>query len=171
MAGKILQAAVVGAGTLLGKELLDEISNSAAAVWDLRLFGDGEETEGQLTSVGDEALVMRTVANGSFTGLDLVMFAGDREEARRFGPLAVKAGAAVVDLTGALQGSEGFLLHSALGAGQSAARPDDRRHCGAASRGADAGAGGREARAAVCARRAERYRSGAGLGRRLGGRG
>ena len=38
MAGSVLRAAVVGASTLQGKELAEEIGGSAAAAWDLRLL-------------------------------------------------------------------------------------------------------------------------------------
>ncbi len=112
MAGKILQAAVVGATTLLGKELLDEISNSAAAAWDVTLLEEGEEIEGQLTSAGEEALVVHALNSAAFAGLDLVFFAGPPEVTTQFLTAATKAGAAVVDLTGAAQSVAGFLTRS-----------------------------------------------------------
>ncbi len=112
MARKMMRAAVVGATTLLGKELLDEISNSAAAVWDVQLLEEGEEVEGQLTAAGDEALVVHALNSAAFTGLDLVFFAGLPELTTRFLTAATKSGAAVVDLTGAAQGVAGFLTRS-----------------------------------------------------------
>lgn len=112
MAGKILQAAVVGASTLLGKELVQEISESAAAAWDMRLLDESDEADGQLTSAGDEALVIHKVGDGSFEGVDVLFFAGTKEATAKYADRAVRAGAAIVDLTGELAGRQGFVLRS-----------------------------------------------------------
>lgn len=112
MAGKLLHAAIVGASTLLAKELLEEISSSAAAVWDLRLLDEGEGIEGQLTSAGDEALVLHEISDASFGGVDLVFFAGTPEMTATYADAALGAGAAVVDLTGSLADRQGFLVRS-----------------------------------------------------------
>lgn len=122
MAGKILRAAVVGASTLLGKELASEIGDSAAAGWDLTLLDAGEESQGQLTSAGDEALVISALTAESLEGQDVVFFADQPSVTREYGKVALKAGAAVVDLTGTLSGESGFVVRSPwLKAG---ARPD-----------------------------------------------
>lgn len=112
MAGKILHAGVVGASTLLGKELLEEISGSAAAAWDLKLLEEGDDIEGQLTSAGDEALVMHTLDEAAFTGLDLVFFASSPTITRTFLKASLKAGSAIVDLSGATESEPGFLVRS-----------------------------------------------------------
>jgi aspartate-semialdehyde dehydrogenase len=112
MASKVIRAAIVGASTLLGKELLNEVSDSPASAWDLRLLEEGDESEGQLTSVGDEALVMHSLNDEAFTGLDLVLFAGPASQTQTFLPAALQAGAAVVDLSGATGNRPDFLLRS-----------------------------------------------------------
>ncbi len=112
MAGKVLQAAVVGASTLLGKELTQEISESAAAAWDMRLLDESDEAEGQLTSAGDEALVIHKLSGTSFEGVDVLFFAGTKESTTEYAAAAKKAGAAIVDLTGALAGHPGFVVRS-----------------------------------------------------------
>lgn len=112
MAGKILHAAVVGASTLLGKELLDEINDSSAVAWDLKLLEEGDDVEGQLTAAGDEALVLHALNHEAFAGLDLVFFAGSSELTSKYLRTAMRAGAAVVDLSGAAQGESGFLTRT-----------------------------------------------------------
>ena len=112
MAGRILQAAVVGASTLLGKELVQELSQSAAAAWDMRLLDDSDEAEGQLTSAGDEALVIHKLSGSSFEGVDVLFFASTREITNQYADAAIRAGAAIVDLTGTLSARPGFLVRS-----------------------------------------------------------
>ena len=112
MAGRILQAAVVGASTLLGKELVQEISESAAAGWDMRLLDESDEAEGQLTAAGDEALVIHKVGDTSFEGMDVLFFAGKKAETAKYAAAAMRSGAAIVDLTGELAGRQGFVVRS-----------------------------------------------------------
>jgi aspartate-semialdehyde dehydrogenase len=111
MAGRVLRGAVVGASTLLGKELAEELNGSDAVVWELTLL-DGPEAGGQITAAGDEALVIQTVSAEAFGGIDVVFFAGEAALAREFWQAAHAAGASVVDLTGALEGLPGVLVRS-----------------------------------------------------------
>ena len=59
MASRTLRAAIVGASTLLGKELAEQLNESAAAVWDMSLLDDedaiGQMTRGGRRSAGDSA--------------------------------------------------------------------------------------------------------------------
>ena len=112
MAGRVLRGAVVGASSLLGKELAEELNGSSAVVWDLTLL-DGAEAGGQITSAGDEALVIQTVSAAAFEGVDVVFFAGEAATAREFWKAAHGAGASIVDLTGSLEGIAGVLVRSA----------------------------------------------------------
>ncbi len=122
MAGKILRVALVGASTLLGKEVLEELVQSAPPSWNVMLLEEGDEVEGHLTAAGDEPFVTHTLNKEAVTGMDLVLFAGEAAVTRQYLPLAVQAGAAVVDLSGTSEGREGFLLRSPwVEAGQ---RPD-----------------------------------------------
>lgn len=122
MAGKVLRAGVVGASTLLGKELVSEINDSAAAAWDLSLLDAGEESQGQLTSAGDEAYVINALSKEALGGLDVVFFADVPAITEEYAGKVLKDGAAVVDLTGALRGREGFVLRSPWV--EASARPD-----------------------------------------------
>ena len=111
MAGRVLRAAVVGASTLLGKELAEELNDSKAATWDLTLL-DGPEAGGQITSAGDEALVIQPLSAEAFAGVDVVFIAGEAATAREYWKAAHMAGASVVDVTGALEGLPGVLVRS-----------------------------------------------------------
>ena len=121
MAGRFLRGAVVGASTLLGKELAEELNASTTVAWDLRLL-DGADAGGQITSAGDEALVIQPVSVEAFAGLDVVFFAGDAVTAQEHWKAAQAAGASIVDLTGALEGMPGVVVRSAWS--EASAGPD-----------------------------------------------
>jgi aspartate-semialdehyde dehydrogenase len=111
MAGRILRGAVVGASTLLGKELADELNDSGLGAWELTLL-DAAEAGGQITSAGDEALVIQPVSAEAFEGIDVVFFAGEAATTREYWKAAHLAGASIVDLTGALEGLPGVVVRS-----------------------------------------------------------
>lgn len=113
MAGKILRGAVVGASTLLGRELADELNGASDAVWDITLL-DAEDAGGTITAAGDEALVIQPIAADSFVGIDVVFFAGERSTALQFWKAAHTSGASIVDLTGALEGQPNVQVCSPL---------------------------------------------------------
>ncbi len=117
-----MRAAVVGATTILAKELLEELNNSPAAAWDIRLLDETEGQEAQLSSAGDEAVLIQPLTREALEGMDFVFFAGDAGTAREMVGAARATGAAVVDLTGALEAEPHFLVRCPwLTAG---ARPD-----------------------------------------------
>jgi len=64
MAGKTWRAAIVGASTLLGKELAEELSGATDVLWDITLF-DAEGAGGTMTAAGDEALLIQPIADDS----------------------------------------------------------------------------------------------------------
>ena len=110
MPNKQMRAAVVGATTILAKELLEELNGSPAAAWDTRLLDDTEGEEAQLASAGDEAVLIQPLSREALQSMDFVFFAGDTATAREMVATARGAGAAIVDLTGALEGEDNFLL-------------------------------------------------------------
>ena len=110
MAGKQMRAVIVGAGTLLGKELAEELNNSAAVAWETRLLDEAAEGETQLSAAGDEAVVISPLNGEALEGADLVFFAGDPATTREYWHRVVGAGAAVVDLSGALEGETGVAV-------------------------------------------------------------
>jgi aspartate-semialdehyde dehydrogenase len=80
MTGRVLRGAVVGASSLLGKELAEELNDSAAA-WDLTLL-DTAEAGGQITSAGDEALMIQPVSVEAMAGMDVVFSSPVRQRRR-----------------------------------------------------------------------------------------
>jgi aspartate-semialdehyde dehydrogenase len=106
-----MKIGIVGASSLIGKELAEELGTSVLAAAEVMLL-DEEEAAGQLTTVGDEASFIQRLVPSSFVGLDLVFFAGTADQARNFGPAAMQAGAAVIDLTTALKGETGAIVRS-----------------------------------------------------------
>ena len=118
MAGQIVRVAIVGASTLLGKELADELNAAATVVWDIKLL-DAElagvgVAGGQMTAAGDEMLLIKTIEPGAFDGMDVVFFAGDAATTRKHWKEAKTAGAKIVDLSGALDNEPGVPMRCAL---------------------------------------------------------
>jgi aspartate-semialdehyde dehydrogenase len=113
MAGKTWRGAVVGASTLLGKELAEELNAATDVLWDITLL-DAEDAGGTITAAGDEALVIQPIAADSFVGIDVVFFAGERPTTLQFWKAAHTAGAGIVDLTGALEGQPHVQVRSPL---------------------------------------------------------
>ena len=111
MAEGMYRIGIVGATTLAGKELADELEGSLLAASDFVLFDEGEAS-GQVTAVGDEAAVVRAVEAGSFERMDFVFFAGDVEAATEHWSEARRSGASIVDLTFALEGERGVLVRA-----------------------------------------------------------
>jgi aspartate-semialdehyde dehydrogenase len=111
MAGKIVRAAVVGASTLLGKELADELNQAKTVTWDLTLL-DTPEAGGQITAAGDEALVIQPVSAEAFAHIDVAFFAGEQATVLEFWKIAHAAGASIVDLTGALEGKPNVIVRT-----------------------------------------------------------
>ena len=111
MALERLSIGVVGASTLLGKELVEEIDRSPLATGQIVLLDD-EEGEGSLASAGDEATFVQRVDAEALKRLDVVFFCGTAELTRRFWEGAREAGAIVVDLSRALAGTPGVLVWS-----------------------------------------------------------
>lgn len=105
-----LRGVVVGASSLLGKELIEELNTSERS-WDLRL-ADAGEFSGQLLASGDEALVVQPLSPDIFAARDVAFFAGDPQTTRVHWQGAKTAGAAVVDLTTVLETEPTAIIHS-----------------------------------------------------------
>ncbi len=110
MAGKQIRAAIVGAATLLGKELAEELNNSAAAAWTTVLLDESNDAETQLTAAGDEPAVIQPLNAEALERVDIVFFAGTSETTREFWRRPAAEGAAIVDLSGALENEPGFAV-------------------------------------------------------------
>ena len=106
MAEGMYRIGIVGATSLVGKELADELQESLLAASDVVLLDD-EELTGQVAAVGDEAAVVQKIDEASFARMDFVFFTGDADSTRLHWPAARKAGASCVDLSYALEDEAG----------------------------------------------------------------
>ena len=109
MAPRTLRAAIVGASTVLGRELAEQLNEASAAMWDISLL-DEEESIGQMTVAGDEPLVIQPLTPGAFQRMDVVFFATDAATVRTHWKEAQTDGAGIVDLTGTLSEEAGAVV-------------------------------------------------------------
>ncbi|HZC44040.1 MAG TPA: Asd/ArgC dimerization domain-containing protein [Acidobacteriaceae bacterium] len=112
MSDKSLRIALVGAGTLLGKALSDELAVSAFASADLRLLDDDEDVQGKLAAVDDEMTLIQRIEPDSFDGCEFVFFACDPAITKKHLRQALKARACIVDLSGELERTPGVLVRA-----------------------------------------------------------
>ena len=113
MADGMYRIGIVGAASLKGKELGDELEDSLLAASDFVLFDD-EEAAGQVTAVGDEPAFIQRVEKASFERMDFVFFAGDMEDTKKHWQAARRAGASIVDMSYALEGERGVLVRAPM---------------------------------------------------------
>ena len=127
MADGIYRIGVVGATSLVGKELSDELQESALAAADVVLLDD-EESAGQLTAAGDEPAFVQKLDSASFERMDFVFFAGDAAGTEKHWQQARRAGASIVDMTYALETEAGVLVRSPLVEGAMSGRSRKEHH-------------------------------------------
>lgn len=113
-AGKPYRIGIVGAASLLGKEVAEALTESQLASSDVVLL-DAEDTAGRLSSAGEEASFIQKLEADSMSGLDIVFFAGDAEMTRAYFGAARQANASVVDLTYALEKEPETILRGLWG--------------------------------------------------------
>jgi aspartate-semialdehyde dehydrogenase len=97
---------IAGASSLLGAELRSLLEESRFAGEEFQLV-DEEIAAGTLTGVAGEPRVILPVEEDSFKGARTVFFTGSAEFTRRNAPVAQRAGAQIVDLSGGLASERG----------------------------------------------------------------
>lgn len=100
--GNSYRLAIVGAGTLKGKEIADVLNDRNFPSLDVKLLDD-DESLGQLESVGGEVTFIQNVRTEQFHGVDFTFFAGGADSTRKNWKTARDAGSAIVDLSYALE--------------------------------------------------------------------
>ncbi len=103
--------AIVGAGSLRGKELSDSLSESAFAASEVVLMDD-DSALGQLEAVGDEVTFIQKIEPGSFERMDFAMFTGAEDVTLKHWQTALAAGASILDLSYALDQEPNVLVRS-----------------------------------------------------------
>ena len=94
--------AIVGATGAVGVELIRCLEERAFPLSELRLFASPRSAGKTLRSRG-QALAVRELNEQSFSGVDLALFSAGGSTAKRFAPIAVRAGAIVVDNSSAFR--------------------------------------------------------------------
>jgi len=109
--GKLYRAAIVGAGSLKGKELAEMLNERNFPAADIRLLDD-DESLGQLEAMGDEISFIQRVRAEQFEHVDFTFFASDQESTRRSWKDARDAGSAIIDLSAVLEDEPGATVRS-----------------------------------------------------------
>jgi aspartate-semialdehyde dehydrogenase len=102
--GRPTRIAIVGASTLRGKELKQTLEDRNFPAGDIVLLDD-TVMAGTLTEAAGEATFIRALEEDSFEDAQFAFFAGTSGETERNWETAKRAGANVIDLTGALAAS------------------------------------------------------------------
>jgi aspartate-semialdehyde dehydrogenase len=109
--GQLYRAAIVGAGSLRGKEVAEMLSERNFPAADIRLLDD-DESIGQLEATGDEMNFIQSLRTEQFTQVDFTFFAADAQSTRGSWKRARDAGSAIIDLSGALENEAGAKVRS-----------------------------------------------------------
>jgi aspartate-semialdehyde dehydrogenase len=107
----VYKIAIAGASTLVGRELKEALSESPLAAANIALF-DEEEAQGQLDQVGDEITFVHAIAPDAFERIDFTFFCGSQDLTRKHWREALRAGATVLDLSGALDQETGVVVRA-----------------------------------------------------------
>jgi aspartate-semialdehyde dehydrogenase len=110
-ASNLYRLAIVGAGTLKGKEVAEVLSDRNFPSLDIKLLDD-DESLGQLETVRDEITFIQSVRSEQFENVDFTFFASDPECTRKNLKTVRKAGSAIVDLSYALEDEPGSVVRS-----------------------------------------------------------
>ncbi len=101
-APKAYHVAVVGATGVVGQEMVASLERRKFPVGELSLFASQRSAGSRLQYKGENLLVRELTAD-SFAGVEIALFSAGAGVSREFAPLAVKAGAVVVDNSSAFR--------------------------------------------------------------------
>ena len=110
-AGNLYRVAIVGAGSLKGKEVAEVLNDRNFPSLEVKLLDD-DESLGQLESVGEEVTFIQRVRAEEFHNLDFTFFASDPECTRKNWTIARDSGSDIVDLSYALEDEAGVFVRS-----------------------------------------------------------
>ena len=94
--------AIVGATGAVGVELIRCLEQRRFPLSELRLFASARSAGKQLNFRG-QGLEVRELSEDSFPGVDIALFSAGGATSRRFAPIAVRAGAIVIDNSSAFR--------------------------------------------------------------------
>ncbi len=99
---KGLRVAVVGATGVVGREMIAVLASRRFPVADLLPLAS-ERSAGEHVEWGGADVLVEALDDDAFEGIDLALFSAGASVSERYAPLAVKAGAVVVDNTSAFR--------------------------------------------------------------------
>ena len=102
--GKFYRVAIVGASSLLGKELKQVLEDRSFPISEVVPI-DESVVAGTLTEAGGEPTFFRSLEEDSFEGAQFAFFAGTPSDAERNWSVAQRSGATVIDMTGSVAGA------------------------------------------------------------------
>ena len=94
--------AVVGATGAVGQEMVSILEERKFPVSELVLLAS-ERTEGERIEFNNKNWTVRKLDKDSFRGVDIALFSAGSERSLKFAPLAVAAGAVVIDNSSAFR--------------------------------------------------------------------
>ena len=105
------RVAIVGAGSLKGKEVAEVLDQRNFPALDVKLLDD-DESLGQLEAMKDEVTFIQSVRSEQFDKIDFTFFASDAECTRKNFKQVQAAGSAIVDLSYALENEPGAMIRA-----------------------------------------------------------
>jgi aspartate-semialdehyde dehydrogenase len=105
------RVAIVGAGTLKGKELAEVLPETSFPAVDIKLLDD-DESLGQLEAVGEEVTFVQSVRSENFEHVNFTFFASQPDFTRKYWRVAQQAGSMIVDLSYGLEDTPGARVRS-----------------------------------------------------------
>lgn len=109
--GSLFRVAVVGAGTLKGREVKEVLTERGFPAQDVRLLDD-EESLGQIDQVGDEATFIQSLMPEHLSNMDFTFFASDPDYTNKTWKQARDGGSEIIDLSYALEVEKDVQLRS-----------------------------------------------------------
>jgi len=94
--------AIVGATGAVGVELIRCLEQRRFPLAQLRLFASARSA-GKTLPFGGTQLVVQELTDASFAGVDIALFSAGGSTSKRFAPIAVRAGATVIDNSSAFR--------------------------------------------------------------------
>ncbi len=105
------RVAIVGAGSLKGKEVAEMLDQRNFPAVDVKLLDD-DESLGQLEAMKDEITFIQSVRAEQFDKIDFTFFASDAECTRKNFKQVHAAGSAIVDLSYGLENEPGATIRA-----------------------------------------------------------
>ena len=105
------RVAIVGAGSLKGKDVAEVLEQRNFPSSEIKLLDDDEAT-GKLEALKDEITFIQSIRGEQFDKVDFTFFASDADSTRRNWKQVSKAGSSIVDLSYALENEPGAVVRA-----------------------------------------------------------